>query len=71
MSEASNVDGIPVFILCGGLGSPLQEETEFRPKPIVSVVDYPSPWRHRGLHGVETQCDDEQPSPSFFWFLSK
>lgn len=36
---------IPVFILCGGLGTRLKEETEFRPKPMVPVGDKPT-FRH-------------------------
>jgi NDP-sugar pyrophosphorylase family protein len=32
-----NIAGIPVFILCGGLGTRLKEMTEFRPKPMVAI----------------------------------
>ncbi len=35
---------IPVFILCGGLGTRLKEETEFRPKPMVPVGEKPILW---------------------------
>lgn len=35
---------IPVFVLCGGLGTRLKEETEFRPKPMVPVGNYPILW---------------------------
>ncbi|HXE24870.1 MAG TPA: glucose-1-phosphate cytidylyltransferase [Roseiarcus sp.] len=31
------IEEIPVFILCGGLGTRLKEMTEFRPKPMVQV----------------------------------
>lgn len=34
----------PVFILCGGLGTRLKEETEFRPKPMVPIGDHPILW---------------------------
>src|SRR6266403_2249974 len=34
---AVNVADIPVFILCGGLGTRLKEMTEFRPKPMIPV----------------------------------
>lgn len=34
----------PVFILCGGLGTRIKEETEFRPKPMVPVGHYPIIW---------------------------
>ncbi len=35
---------VPVFILCGGLGTRLKEETELRPKPMVHVGDKPILW---------------------------
>jgi len=35
---------IPVFILCGGLGTRLKEETEFRPKPMVPIGEHPILW---------------------------
>jgi glucose-1-phosphate cytidylyltransferase len=35
---------VPVFILCGGLGTRLREETEFRPKPMVPVGNQPIMW---------------------------
>jgi glucose-1-phosphate cytidylyltransferase len=31
----------PVFILCGGLGTRIKEETEFRPKPMVPIGETP------------------------------
>lgn len=34
----------PVFILCGGLGTRLKEETEFKPKPMVPIGNYPILW---------------------------
>lgn len=33
-----------VVILCGGLGTRLREETEFRPKPMVAIGDQPILW---------------------------
>lgn len=33
-----------VVILCGGLGTRLREETEYRPKPMVPVGNYPILW---------------------------
>jgi glucose-1-phosphate cytidylyltransferase len=35
---------VPVFILCGGLGTRLREETEIRPKPMVPVGNHPILW---------------------------
>ncbi|MBC8127951.1 MAG: glucose-1-phosphate cytidylyltransferase [Gloeobacteraceae cyanobacterium ES-bin-144] len=35
---------VPVFILCGGLGTRLKEETEFRPKPMVPIGEHPILW---------------------------
>lgn len=35
---------IPVFILAGGLGTRLKEETEFRPKPMVPIGKHPILW---------------------------
>lgn len=35
---------IPIFILCGGLGTRLREETEFRPKPMIPIGDKPILW---------------------------
>jgi glucose-1-phosphate cytidylyltransferase len=32
-----NIAEMPVFILCGGLGTRLKEMTEFRPKPMVTI----------------------------------
>ncbi len=50
-------DGAPkVVILCGGLGTRLREETEFRPKPMVEIGGRPILWHimkvfaHHGLH---------------------
>lgn len=35
---------IPVVILCGGLGTRLREETEFKPKPMVEIGGHPILW---------------------------
>lgn len=37
-------DQIKVVILCGGLGTRLREETEFRPKPMVNIGPRPILW---------------------------
>lgn len=42
-------------ILCGGLGTRLREETEFKPKPMVAIGDKPILWHimsHYRAHGV-------------------
>lgn len=39
-----NVADVPVFVLCGGLGTRLREETEVRPKPMVPVGNRPILW---------------------------
>lgn len=41
---------IPVFILCGGLGTRIKEETEFRPKPMVPIGPYPILWHVMQLY---------------------
>src|SRR2546428_445893 len=38
---AVKIADIPVFILCGGLGTRLKEMTEFRPKPMVPIGPEP------------------------------
>ena len=35
---------VPVFVLCGGLGTRLREETEIRPKPMVPIGGRPILW---------------------------
>lgn len=35
---------IPVVILCGGIGTRLREETEFKPKPLVEIGGKPIIW---------------------------
>lgn len=39
-----NISEVPVFVLCGGLGTRLREETELRPKPMVPVGNRPILW---------------------------
>jgi len=43
-----------VVILCGGIGTRLKEETEFRPKPMVKIGEHPIVWhimRHYAHYG--------------------
>jgi glucose-1-phosphate cytidylyltransferase len=45
---------IPVFVLCGGLGTRLKEQTEFIPKPMVPIGNHPILWhvmRKYARHG--------------------
>jgi glucose-1-phosphate cytidylyltransferase len=35
---------VPVFVLCGGLGTRLREQTELRPKPMVTIGSRPILW---------------------------
>ncbi|MCA9259752.1 MAG: glucose-1-phosphate cytidylyltransferase [Planctomycetales bacterium] len=35
---------IPVFVLCGGLGTRFREQTEFRPKPMIEIGNRPILW---------------------------
>jgi len=52
----SNFSNVPVFILCGGLGTRLKEETEFRPKPMVPIGEHPILWhlmRSYSRHGFK------------------
>jgi glucose-1-phosphate cytidylyltransferase len=44
------IEDIPVFILCGGLGTRLKEETEFKPKPMVPVGNFPILWHIMHLY---------------------
>lgn len=46
-----SAEDIPVFILCGGLGTRLREETEFRPKPMVEVGGHPLLWHIMRSYG--------------------
>jgi glucose-1-phosphate cytidylyltransferase len=51
-NSASELDAL---ILCGGLGTRLREETEFRPKPMIEIGGRPILWhimKHYGAHGV-------------------
>ena len=53
--EQHSLSEIPVFVLCGGLGTRLREATEFIPKPMVPIGNRPILWHilrsyaHRGF----------------------
>ena len=40
----TDLSNVPVFVLCGGLGTRFREETELRPKPMVSIGRRPILW---------------------------
>src|SRR5207237_10108994 len=47
---------VPVFVLCGGLGTRIREETELRPKPMVPIGNRPILWhimRKYSRHGFK------------------
>ena len=46
-----------VIILCGGLGTRLREETEFRPKPMVNVGNRPILWHLMNIYAYYGHTD--------------
>lgn len=46
----SGAESIPVVVLCGGLGTRLREETEYRPKPMVEIGGRPILWHIMRLY---------------------
>src|SRR3989344_6705208 len=42
--KKKKTSSMKVVILCGGKGTRLREETEFRPKPLVKIGDMPILW---------------------------
>jgi glucose-1-phosphate cytidylyltransferase len=46
-----------VVILCGGLGTRLREETEFRPKPMVAIGTQPILWHIMKIYSVYGYTD--------------
>jgi glucose-1-phosphate cytidylyltransferase len=46
-----------VVILCGGLGTRMREETEFRPKPMVEIGGRPILWHIMKLYAHYGFCD--------------
>jgi glucose-1-phosphate cytidylyltransferase len=45
------MENIKVIILCGGMGTRLREETEFKPKPLVEVGNKPILWHIMKIYG--------------------
>src|SRR5687767_3729684 len=50
-------DDCKVVILCGGLGTRMREETEFRPKPMVDVGGRPLLWHIMKMHAAHGLTD--------------
>jgi len=53
---SKSISDVPVFVLCGGLGTRIREETELRPKPMVPVGNRPILWhimRNYSRHGFK------------------
>jgi len=53
--QSGPLGGLDVVILCGGLGTRLREETEFKPKPMVEIGGRPILWhimKHYHHYGV-------------------
>lgn len=44
MNDMASPSDIPVFVLCGGLGTRFREQTEFRPKPMIEIGSRPILW---------------------------
>lgn len=51
------IENLKVVILCGGVGTRLREETEFRPKPMVNIGSHPILW-HIMKHYSQFGCKD-------------
>ena len=47
----SSISDLCVVILCGGFGTRLREETEFKPKPMVEIGGRPILWHIMKLYG--------------------
>lgn len=50
MESLEQRQSIPVVILCGGTGTRLREETEFKPKPMVEIGGRPILWHIMKLY---------------------
>src|SRR5436190_11443422 len=50
-------DAIPTLILCGGFGTRLREETEYRPKPMVEIGGRPILWHIMKIYAAHGFTD--------------
>jgi glucose-1-phosphate cytidylyltransferase len=50
MTSSLGSDAVKIVVLCGGLGTRLREETEFRPKPMVEIGGRPILWHIMKLY---------------------
>jgi len=50
MNPQNQENSIPVVILCGGMGTRLREETEYKPKPMVEIGGKPVLWHIMKLY---------------------
>lgn len=41
-----------IVILCGGMGTRLREETEYKPKPMIRIGDYPIVWHIMNIYAA-------------------
>ena len=46
-------DDVPVFVLCGGQGTRLREESQTMPKPMVPIGNYPIIWHIMRLYAQQ------------------
>jgi glucose-1-phosphate cytidylyltransferase len=50
MEVMTDAKEVPVFVLCGGLGTRFREQTEFRPKPMIEIGGRPMLWHIMQLY---------------------
>jgi glucose-1-phosphate cytidylyltransferase len=53
MPETKVKSEVPVVILCGGMGTRLREETEYRPKPLIEIGNRPILWHIMKIYGSQ------------------
>ena len=53
MRQPPSRQSIPVVIMCGGMGTRMREETEYRPKPMVEVGGMPILWHIMKVYSAQ------------------